>query len=86
MPGHLDNPTVNVFGYAVTEPFWVSTKVAGAQRTVLVQLFQRRVLTYNPALSGLKVEMGNLGQHYYKWRYIENNPNLGAPTAIPAAG
>jgi len=44
------------------------------------------VLTYNPALSGLKVEMGNLGQHYYKWRYIENNPNLAAPTAIPAVG
>lgn len=83
---YTDNPTVNVFGYAVTEPFWVSTKVAGTQRTILVQLFQRRVLTYNPALSGLKVEMGNLGQHYYKWRYIENNPNLGAPTAIPAAG
>lgn len=84
-PVYTDNPTVNVFGYAVTEPFWVSTRVAGTQRTVLVQLFQRRVLTYNPALSGLKVEMGNLGQHYYKWRYIENNPNLAAPTAIPAA-
>lgn len=85
-PVYTDNPTVNVFGYAVTEPFWVNTKVAGADRTVLVQLFQRRVLTYNPALSGLKVEMGNLGQHYYKWRYIENNPNLSAPTAIPASG
>ncbi len=85
-PVYTDNPTVNVFGYAVTEPFWVSTKVAGTQRNILVQLFQRRVLTYNPALSGLKVEMGNLGQHYYKWRYIENNPNLAAPTAIPAVG
>jgi hypothetical protein len=85
-PVYTDNPTVNVFGYAVTEPFWVSTRVAGTERTVLVQLFQRRVLTYNPALSGLKVEMGNLGQHYFRWRYIENNPNLAAPTAIPAAG
>lgn len=85
-PVFTANPTVNVFGYAVTEPFWVSTKVAGTQRTVLVQLFQRRVLTYNPALSSSKVEMGNLGQHYYKWRYIENNPNQAAPTAIPTAG
>ncbi len=85
-PVYTDNPTVNVFGYAVTEPFWVSTKVAGTQRTVLVQLFQRRVLTYNPALGSQKVEMGNLGQHYYKWRYIENNPTLAAPTAIPTAG
>ncbi len=84
-PVYTANPTINVFGYAVTEPFWVKTKVAGVERTVLVQLFQRRVLTYNPALSGQKVEMGNLGQHYYKWRYIENASTANPPTNIPAA-
>ena len=71
-PVYTANPTVNVFGYAVTEPYWVRTKIGGTDQVVLVQLFQRRVLTYNPTLSGQKVEMGNLGQHYYKWRYTEN--------------
>lgn len=85
-PIYTDNPTVNVFGYAVTEPYWVLTRVAGVERPVLVQLFQRRVLTYNPALSGQKVEMGNLGQHYYKWRYIENKDTALPPPVIPAAG
>ncbi len=84
-PVYTNNPTVNVFGYAVTEPYWVNTRVAGQDRTVLVQLFQRRVLTYNPALPGQKVEMGNLGQHYYKWRYVENAGTAFPPFAIQPA-
>lgn len=75
---YTTNPTINVFGYAVTEPYWLKSKVAGVEQTLLVQLFQRRVLTYNPSLNGQKVEMGNLGQHYYKWRYIENKPDAPA--------
>jgi uncharacterized protein YkwD len=71
-PIYTNDPTSNVFGLAITEPFWVSTKIAGTERVVLVQLFERRVLTYNPALSTGKVEMGNLGQHYYQWRYVES--------------
>lgn len=86
-PVYTPNPTVNVFGYAVTEPYWLNTKVAGQARTVLVQLFQRRVLTYNPALpAGQRVEMGNLGQHYYKWRYVENASTAFPPVNIPASG
>lgn len=57
-------------GYPITEPYWTSVKVTGAQKWVLVQAFQRRVLTYvadNP--SGWKVEMGNVGRHYFSWRY-----------------
>jgi WD40 repeat protein len=47
---------------------------------VLVQLFERRVLTYTPANSAeFKVEMGNVGQHYFQWRY----PRLGTPWAAP---
>ncbi len=88
-PVYTSQPTVNVFGYAVTEPYWVKTKVGGTEQTVLVQLFQRRVLTYNPALSGdplQKVEMGNLGQHYYKWRYIENKATATPTATISEAG
>jgi hypothetical protein len=57
-------------GYPITEPYWTSVKIAGASRWVLVQAFQRRVLTYvadNPP--GWQVEMGNIGRHYFDWRY-----------------
>jgi Tol biopolymer transport system component len=41
------------------------------EKDVLVQLFERRVLTYTPSNpAGFQVEMGNVGQHYYRWRYM----------------
>jgi cell wall-associated NlpC family hydrolase len=61
---------LSVIGYAKSEPFLATVKVAGVQRQVVVQVFERRVLTYNAANSdAFKVEMGNIGQHYYRWRY-----------------
>jgi Peptidase family M28 len=61
---------VSTIGLPVTEAFWVATKVGGEDKRVLVQLFERRVLTYTPSNpSAFQVEMGNVGQHYYKWRY-----------------
>lgn len=57
-------------GYARSEPFLTHVKVAGVSRQVMVQVFERRVLTYtadNPA--AYRVEMGNIGQHYFRWRY-----------------
>ncbi|WP_051006701.1 family 16 glycoside hydrolase, partial [Nitrolancea hollandica] len=62
-------------GRPITEPYWVNVKVAGTQRDVLLQCFERRCLTYNPAnADGWKVEAGNVGQHYYNWRYISGVP------------
>lgn len=59
-----------VMGHPASEPYWIRTKVGGVEQDVLVQVFERRVLTYNPNNPpGWDVEMGNLGQHYYKWRY-----------------
>lgn len=61
---------LQVIGLAITQPFWVQVKVAGVQRRVLMQAFERRVLTYNTANPDpFKVEFGNVGQHYYRWRY-----------------
>jgi hypothetical protein len=79
-PIYTNDPTSNVFGLAISEPYWVNTKIAGLDQTVLVQLFERRVLTYNPSLPSNKVEMGNLGQHYYQWRYVES---VGTPATTP---
>jgi hypothetical protein len=57
-------------GLAKSEPFLTTVKVAGAQQQVMVQVFERRVLTYTDANPDpFKVEMGNIGQHYYQWRY-----------------
>ncbi|NWJ49150.1 MAG: hypothetical protein HXX08_25110 [Chloroflexi bacterium] len=69
-----DNPIANVFGYPVTEPYWIRAVVAGAEKDVLAQLFERRVLTYTPSNPDpYKVEMGNIGQHYHFWRYGNNS-------------
>ncbi len=63
---------LSTIGLAITEPFLTTVKVAGQSRGVMVQVFERRVLTYtadNP--DAFKVEMGNIGQHYYAWRYAD---------------
>jgi hypothetical protein len=42
---------------------------------VLLQCFERRCLTYTPDNpEGWKVEAGNVGQHYYQWRYGSGAP------------
>ena len=59
-----------VFGLPVTGAYWVKAKVGGVERPILFQVFERRVLTYNPANEpAFRVEMGNVGQHYQQWRY-----------------
>lgn len=61
---------VSAFGFPVTEPYWTMIRVSGQDRLILVQAFQRRILTYSPAnADGWKVEMGNVGAQYYTWRY-----------------
>jgi hypothetical protein len=78
------NPTY-VLGRPITEPYWGRTLVAGIERDVLVQLFERRVLTYTPANPvSFRVEMGNVGQHYYRWRYQQPHPVLIARNTTPA--
>jgi hypothetical protein len=66
---------VSAFGFPITEPYWTTIRVSGQDRLILVQAFQRRILTYSPAnADGWKVEMGNVGAQYYSWRY--ETPNV----------
>ena len=59
-------------GYPTTEAYWTRARVAGVETDVLVQCFERRCMTYTPSNpEGWRVEMGNIGQHYYHWRYVE---------------
>ena len=64
------------FGLPISEPYWVRARVAGQEKDVMAQIFERRVLTFTPSNPDrFKVEMGNVGQHYFQWRY----PSQGAP-------
>ena len=57
-------------GRPITEAYWAKVKVAGTERDVLIQCFERRCLTYTPGNpDGFVVEAGNVGQHYFNWRY-----------------
>jgi len=59
-----------VVGRPISEAYWTDLQLNGRVTPVLVQLFERRVLTYNPLNpAGAQVEMGNAGLHYYLWRY-----------------
>jgi hypothetical protein len=65
----FSNPFYAV-GFPITEAYWTNVAVDGVQQDVLVQAFQRRVLTFTPGNDeGWQVEAGNVGQHYYMWRY-----------------
>lgn len=66
----LSDPWFYTTGFAISEPLWANVKIAGKQEDVLIQLFERRVLTYVPSFAPeWSVQMGNIGAHYYDWRY-----------------
>ena len=66
----LPIPWLSTMGLPLTEAVWVNVTVGGSLTWVLVQPFERRVLSYTPTNPDpFKVEMGNIGQHYFQWRY-----------------
>jgi phosphate/phosphite/phosphonate ABC transporter binding protein len=88
--GKLSDPWFYTTGYAISEPYWANVKIAGKQEDVLIQLFERRVLTYVPSFAAeWRVQMGNIGAHYYDWRYRNAgsqrfpNPDV-RPIQVPA--
>jgi Tol biopolymer transport system component len=59
-----------VVGLPLSEPYWARVMVGGVEQEVLIQVFERRVITYNPNNPAeWQVEMGNVGRHYLTWRY-----------------
>lgn len=61
---------VETIGLAISEPFVAVFTVGGVERAIAVQIFERRVLTYtegNPP--EFRVEMGNIGRHFYDWTH-----------------
>ena len=85
----LSDPWFYASGYPISEAYWVKATIGGKVKEVLLQAFERRVLTYvadNP--EGYKVEVGNIGQHYYDWRYNNAGRNplqATAPKVTPVS-
>lgn len=77
---------ISDMGLPITEAYWVKQKVAGVEKDVMVQAFERRVLTYTPTNDpAFQVEMGNVGRHYTDWGY-KKNFSAGADWPAPSAG
>ncbi len=60
----------DTMGFPIAEPYWAKVPVGGVTKWVLIQPFERRVLTYTPDNDPVfRVEMGNIGLHYKVWRH-----------------
>ncbi len=82
----LSTPWFYATGLPISEAYWATAKINGQVRDVLIQAYERRVLTYvptNPA--GFQVEDGNIGQHYFDWRYRNFGYCAGQPITTPTA-
>jgi hypothetical protein len=66
----LPQDWVFVMGFPISEPYLTEITLSGKPTQAVIQVYERRVLTYTPSNSpAFRVEQGNVGQHYYKWRY-----------------
>jgi Purple acid Phosphatase, N-terminal domain len=78
------DPLFYVTGYPVAEAYWATVKAAGVNKTVLIQCFERRCLTYTPTNEpAFQVELANTGLQYYNWRYQGAGPSP-SPSPSPS--
>ncbi len=84
----LSDPWFFTSGLPISEAYWARVKIAGAPHDVLIQCFERRVLTYVPDNAPeWRVQVGNIGSHYQQWRYPRGLSLPGpAPTVVPTVG
>jgi hypothetical protein len=76
---------LTTMGYPIGEAFGTQVQVNGQVTFVVVQAFERRVLTYTPTNPArFRVEFGNIGRHYYRWRYERSRPTTATATTMPS--
>jgi hypothetical protein len=86
----LINPWFFASGLPISEAYWTKASIKGVVTDVLIQAFERRALTYVPTNpTGFQVEMANIGQHYFDWRYrnggfCPNEPGTTPTPPVPA--
>lgn len=74
MKGQYGFDWTYTMGYPITEAYWTRMRVGGKDYPVLIQAYQRRVMTYTPGFPAeWRVQQGNVGQHYFEWRYMLTN-------------
>ncbi|MEI7554676.1 hypothetical protein [Candidatus Chlorohelix sp.] len=80
-------PWLEAAGLPITDAYWGKVTLAGQEKDVLIQAFERRVLTFTPDNPpAFQVEMGNVGRHYYNWRYNQKyDESAVTPTPVPTA-
>jgi hypothetical protein len=82
-----NQPIINwifTLGYPISDAYWAHVHIGGQPADVLIQLFQRRTLVYAPSLpAGFRLQMGNVGSHYYNWLYTSN---FTCPTGLNCTG
>jgi hypothetical protein len=82
----LINPWNYASGLPISEAYWAHATINGVVKDVLIQAYERRVLTYVPTNDpGFQVEMGNIGQHYFDWRYRNYGYCPNQPVSTPTA-
>jgi len=82
----LINPWFFASGLPISEAYWSKAKIRGVVTDVLIQAYERRALTYVPTnQQGFQVEMANIGQHYFDWRYRNAGLCAGQPAGTPTA-
>jgi hypothetical protein len=72
-------PAAWLIGRPLTEPYWHDTLLGGTPTRVLIQAFERRILTWTPGQpAGWEVESNNAGLHYREWRGLSqpDDPSL----------
>jgi len=80
----LIDPWFFASGLPISEPYWAKAKINGTTTDVMIQAFERRALTYVPSNDpGFQVEMANIGQHYFDWRYRNYGYCPGQPVTTP---
>jgi|GEM_PF-1650774 len=84
----LIDPWFYASGLPISDAYWSRVKIGGrANVDVMIQAYERRVLTYVPTNPpGFRVEMGNIGLHYRDWRYTDAGRPTGTVTAPSATG
>jgi sortase (surface protein transpeptidase) len=81
----LLDPWVFAMGLPISDAYWATVQIGGKSQPVLIQAFERRVLTYAPQLAKeWQVQMGNIGQHYFEWRYAGNGGPAKATKPAPS--
>ncbi len=74
-----------ILGYPLSEPYWTTASFGGKTQEVLIQLFQRRALVFNPtAPAGSQIDFTNVGRHWYNWQYGPA-PTAQGDLSVPAS-